>query len=166
MTNRLSTTGQWAKRNSQITTIASVLTIAVSAIGFGASQWEGLLTDKELNRYDHGHAEALKDEASKQGGLPAKTRKTVAGHEDIIQRARAEQIQDRKNIRKSWWWMVGYAAADAEPCRQLKALASSWYRQQFTLELQNEPDYETAYTRALNSTWQERHSLARSVKCR
>jgi hypothetical protein len=84
----------------------------------------------------------------------------------IVQRQSAELAQIRKNEQQVWWWMIGYVAADIEPCSRLRAAAAAFYRAQFKREVQTENDLETAYTKALDTYWHQRLILVRQGGCK
>jgi len=168
MTQAVTNSGQWVKVHQNFTTIMSVVTIVCSAIGFGWSQWNGLSTDAEreaaLNVYDHGTPDALIAPVG-EVGRPQKTRKQVAAMADSLALVMKSQAQDRRNTQKLWWQMVGFEASRREHCPPLRVAAAAFYRSQFTRELRNESDSETAYTQSLNVPWLERVALARAAQC-
>ena len=153
--------------------IISAATALGGMLVYAWTNYQALSTDDErkaaIEVYDHGYQGELKDnEDWKKGGLPAKTRKELQQVEALLQKTRAEQVQADKDLKKLWWWQIGYVASDGEPCKKLKANAAAHAREQFLLVLQEDPEasYEVAYRRALNKPWHARNRLVRAGGCR
>lgn len=140
-----------ARLKDALAVLGTVGALLGSTAGFAWSALTRVTTDDELSGAVTDHDLS----AQAHGKL----------RERIEQLERSTRAQDQAHAALArqtielWRWQVGYAAADREDDRRLRAAAASYYREIFDRMIREGSDPEHAFRGALNERWTERPRL-------
>lgn len=125
-----------------------------------------------INAHDHGYP------SQKDGPSHGDLRVSIEESKTRVVRSEAVDRANYEDLKKLFYYLVSYTAADREPRRELRAAAAEFYRGRF-LELaesscvavdprrcrpDNRPYLHDVYSKALAELWPGRGSLVRLLR--